>query len=245
MLKIGHRGWRGNFPENSMTSVENAIELGVDGIEIDIVVNGQNELVVSHDPWMCETICSPGGVHYNLYDMHQQAIEEHDCGQIPSKKFPHQARFHSTKPLLRQLIKEFDWRDLWLFLEVKSRPEWDDLYHPNPHEYSDLIVSELADFKHLNKVYFMSFDSRILELIQSKIPNSKNLLLFDQMPSEKIQFNSIGPNHKLITRENLRNWKMQKLEVFAWTVNELEDIQKCKSGGIDGIISDYPNRLFG
>ena len=180
-----------------------------------------------------------------VLEIYRQAIEEHDCGQIPSKKVPHQAHFHSTKPLLRQLIKEFDWRDLWLFLEVKSRPEWDDLYHPNPHEYSDLIVGELADFEHLNMVYFMSFDSRILELIQSKIPNSKNLLLFDQMPSEKIQFNSIGPNHKLITRENLRNWKMQKLEVFAWTVNELEDIQKCKSGGIDGIISDYPNRLFG
>ena len=245
MLKIGHRGWRGNYPENTMIGIQKAIDLGVDGIEIDVVPNRDKQLVVSHDPWMCEDICTPGGKQYAIYKMAQKSVEEHDCGQVYSTKFPHQQKLPAAKPLLQLVIQNINWNGLWLFLEIKSRPDWEDVYHPAPNAYCELIINEVLEFEKLNKIYFMSFDRRILDELKNRMPKWRTLLLFDEMPIEPINHSSIGPNHKLITPENMDAWREQNLEVFGWTVNELSDINKCKDGRIDGIISDYPNRLFG
>ena len=122
MLVIGHRGWRGKYPENTLVGIEKAIELGVHGIEIDVVANGSSQLVLSHEAWMNPEICASGKITDNIFRMTQEEISTFDCGLQPTPQFPHQQRIATTKPLFKSAKQLLDQPNIQLFLEVKSTP---------------------------------------------------------------------------------------------------------------------------
>lgn len=246
VLLLGHRGWRGNYPENTIYGLKKAFELGVDGVEIDVVINKDGNLVLSHEPWMNPKTCTPGGKHYNIFELTQDEISTFDCGIKPYPDFPHQEKIAVSKPLFREVIDQLDWTDKLLFLEIKSLPDGDGIYHPEPASYVQSIINEFEGVPYTGKVYFMSFDVRILKEIIRQRPYWKTVFLFEELVDE-LNFSptAVGPHHDLLNEKNMEAWSTQGLEVYAWTVNELEDIRKCENLKVSGIISDYPNRLFG
>ncbi len=242
MLKIGHRGWRGNFPENSIIGIREAIAIGVDGIEIDVVVNGNSEVVVSHEPWMNPEICTPAGVQHNIYKLSQAEIEQYDCGSKIHPDFPFQKGIRCSKPLLTDVLRIVP-PSIQLFIEIKSAPEGDKKFHPEPEQYVRLITCELDDL-HTNNFYLMSFDQRIISEIKNHTPDIQTIYLFEEKPKNLPVTDCVGPFHQLVSPEFVARYKQNGYKVFTWTVNELKDIERCVESEVDGMISDYPNRLF-
>ena len=107
-MKIyGHRGCRGLLPENTLSSFNKAIELGVDGIEWDVVVNKENKLYISHEPYIDTSYCqlingekikNKSKSSLNIYKMNKEEIEKYDCGSTYLKIFPKQKLYEAQKP---------------------------------------------------------------------------------------------------------------------------------------------------
>ena len=106
---FGHRGCRGILPENSIIGFQKAINLGVDGIEFDVAVNKDKQIVISHAPYMEQKYCLlPDGrkikreKEFNLFLMTQMEIEKFDCGSKFHWNFPKQKKLKTHKPLLQE-----------------------------------------------------------------------------------------------------------------------------------------------
>ena len=112
---FGHRGCRGIYPENTIEGFKKAISLGVDGIELDIVVNKNKELIISHESYIDTNYCLTGNLgdkKLNIYKMNITEIQEIDCGSKLVKGFPNQIKVkekilkHRTCLWISQIIKK-------------------------------------------------------------------------------------------------------------------------------------------
>ena len=99
---FGHRGCRGLLPENTISTFIKAIEIGVDGIEWDVVVNKNNELIISHEPYIDTKYCNyisgkeikdKSKEKLNIYKMSLEEIKKFDCGNKANKNFPDQLQY--------------------------------------------------------------------------------------------------------------------------------------------------------
>ena len=109
----GHRGDRGNFPENSLPAFISAVKKGVDVIELDVVISKDNKVVVSHEPFMSSLyVLTPAGnsiakkdeKSYNLYTMMYDSIKKFDGGSKGNKNFTQQDKIKVYKPLLSEVL---------------------------------------------------------------------------------------------------------------------------------------------
>ena len=253
---FGHRGCRGLYPENTIVGFQKAIDLGVDGVEWDVVVNKDKQLVVSHDPFFEEAFClMPDGTEIteekknNIYQMTQNQIEAFDCGSKFHKRFPEQQKVKETKPLLKKVLETIDFSKTTILFEIKSNDNLD--FYPTPQEYVEIILQEIKDFKYKENIIFMSFDARILEKIHQKAPNYRLVYLTESPLRSTTKFVSkftfkpfaIGIFYPLISKKNVKSLKKVGIQTFAWTVNNPEDCEKLINKGVNGIITDYPNLI--
>jgi glycerophosphoryl diester phosphodiesterase len=259
----GHRGARGVMPENSIAGMLKALDLGVNTLELDLAISKDGEVVVSHEPWMNPHICwtpageeiSQNGQQFNLYQMDFQEIKKFDCGTKPHPSFPHQANFHVSKPLLKDLLSVVEKyvKDQNLPLpkyniEIKSSIDGDNVFHPTPQVFST-IVYELID-KNLgwDRVNIQSFDFRILTYFHQNYPNVKLAVLVDKPVNFQAHLDELGfipqiysPYFPSLSKEIVEKLHAKGMIVIPWTVNSKEDMEKLLEIGVDGIISDYPN----
>ena len=257
---IGHRGCRGVMPENTIAGFQKAIENGADGIEWDVVVNGEGKLVVSHEPYFHKDFClDPEGNEikdeklYNIYKMSQAEIETFDCGSKLHKNFPEQKKNIARKPLLKEAVAKLksSVRSKLILFEIKSdEPEYG-ISQPYPEAYVDLILKEVAQYKFPNVVY-MSFDKNIIEALHKKAPELR-LAYLTYLPKKsakgylkKLSFTpfAIGMYHLTINKRKLKQLRSKEVSVYAWTVNDTKDAHKMMDLGIDAIITDYPRTII-
>ena len=173
----GHRGARGLFPENSLEGFVAAVDLMVNTIELDVVVSKDKQIVVSHEPWISSVICwglddkpVPAGKSLNIYAMNYSEVTNYNCGSEPHPDFPLQAKISTFKPLLSEVINEVESNVASLELpavryniEIKSTPEGDDVYHPKPSEFCQLVLSEIRKLGVAKRCIIQSFDVRALQ----------------------------------------------------------------------------------
>ncbi|MEM6803094.1 MAG: glycerophosphodiester phosphodiesterase family protein [Bacteroidota bacterium] len=109
----GHRGCRGLLPENTLPAFAKAIEIGVNTLEMDVVISKDKQVLLSHEPFLSHEICvGPEGEEiseenereWNLYKMDYEQIKECDCGSKAHKRFPDQEKMAVHKPLLKEVI---------------------------------------------------------------------------------------------------------------------------------------------
>jgi glycerophosphoryl diester phosphodiesterase len=253
----GHRGCRGNFPENSIIAFQEALKMGADGIELDIVVNAEKQLVISHEPYFKKEFClTPdkkaieNEKEFNIYKMTQSEISEFDCGSIGSTKFPNQKKMPAYKPLLSYFFKEVDLKDKVLLFEIKSENKEYGISQPFPKEFVDLILAETKDFKMQENLIFMCFDPEILEELHKRGVPNKMIYLTYKPKSAKQLFKEIsfkpyalGMFHATATTAVINYAHSQKVKVFTWTVNEVKTGKKLIKRGVDGLITDYPKLM--
>lgn len=259
----GHRGCRGLFPENSIPAFQKALELGVTTLELDLVISKDKKVVVSHEPFMNHEIAldidgkeitEAEEKSFNLYKMTYDSIKMYDCGSKPHLKFPKQQKIKTYKPLLEEVIDlaEKQSKQTILYnIEIKSLPEWDNIFTPKVDEFVDLVLEIIKAKGISNRVTLQSFDVRTLEEIKRKAPSIMVSLLIDEFESINKKLRSmtfkpqiLSPYYKLITKKNVERFHKKGFKVIPWTLNEEKDIQTMIDYKVDGIISDYPDRLI-
>lgn len=264
----GHRGCRGLMPENSIAGFLKAIDLGVTTLELDVVISRDSQVLVSHEPWLSSIICkSPTGEDiaegserdWNLYQMNYEEIAECDCGQRQHPRFPDQQLSFSAKPLLSQVI---DTVESYLTannlppvsynIETKSAPSRDDIFHPEPAVFVQYLLAVIQEKKVEDRVLIQSFDPRTLRETRKLDSDIRLVLLVEGEKAAEDRINELGfipdvysPEHVLVT-DSLRKWTQEKeMKLIPWTVNEPVDMKRLIELGVDGIITDYPDRLVG
>ena len=262
----GHRGARGLFPENSLLGFEKALEIPeVSTLELDLCVTEDDQLIISHEPWINEQICTINdtlkeGRHYSLYKMTYDSILQFDCGSKGHSDFPEQQLASISKPLLKELFAMIDEKGLrWpnFNIEIKSRRKGDHEYHPGPKKFAALVVETLNELNEaypkadvLNKVSIQSFDLRALREVRKTALPVKLSLIIEKTANPAKEMDALGfpvdiysPSYELVTPELISWCHFRQIAVIPWTINDLEEMQKLVDMGVDGIISDYPNKF--
>lgn len=257
----GHRGCRGLLPENTVPAFLKAIELGVHTLELDVVISKDNVVVVSHEPYMDSEICldlegneilKSDAEKYNLYQMTFDSIKQFDCGTKFHPRFPKQEKVKTYKPSLVEVIREAKKRNpaIKFNIEIKAIPIYDGVFTPKPKEFVQLVLQVINKNEAFNETNLQSFDLRALEEIKKQAPKMPVALLVDEDEDiwNKLNLMSytpeiISPYYKLLDEKTVRNLQAENYKVIPWTVNKKEDLQKMINLKVDGIITDYPNRL--
>jgi glycerophosphoryl diester phosphodiesterase len=261
----GHRGARGLLPENTIPSFLIAIDHGVDTIEFDLVVTKDRKILISHEPWFHHQISTkPDGspvseteaLQYNIFEMTYEETQEFDVGIRGHENFPEQEPMPATKPLMRDAILEIEayveelgLDPIWYNIETKSRPEWYDKMVPVPQEYAQLLYDELADLDILDRVIIQSFDPATLIEMRKIDPDLKQAILVSNEEPMQVYLDTLGytpeiwsPHYRLVTPEMVNQAHEYGMTVIPWTINETDEMRRLLEMGVDGIITDYPDR---
>ena len=261
----GHRGIRGLLPENTIPSMYLAIDHGVNTIEVDVVISGDRQVVVSHDVFFHQDITTtPEGRHLTageaknhlLYRMDYDSIRKYDVGLKPHPGFPQQENIPAYKPLLSELVDSVENyllkknRTVIYNIELKTNVSFDNLSQPPVAETVDLVM-EVVKRKGLErKSYLQSFDFRCLRIIHEKYPGMVTAVLIGAKETRSLeaQLAALGyvpqiysPHFSLVNASLVQECRSRGMKLVPWTVNDLSDMQPLKDLGVDGIITDYAN----
>ena len=262
----GHRGCRGLMPENSIPAFRKAIELGVKTFELDVVVSKDYKVVVSHEPWLSPEICtdSEGRLigaasekKWNIYGMTYDSLRRFDCGLKVHPRFPNQQKTPCYKPLLselidsiRQLIPAEDQQLLWYNIEIKRQATYDSVYCPPVDTFVDLVLALIKEKGIEKNCNIQSFDLQTLQICKQKAPLLPLSLLVqnNRSPQENVKALGFKPDiyscHFKLVNQALIDWKnLEHILLIPWTVNTKEDAAFLLQWPIDGIITDYPNKI--
>jgi glycerophosphoryl diester phosphodiesterase len=254
----GHRGCRGILPENSIPAFQKALEMGADGIELDVVVNKDEQLVVSHEPYFKKEFCSDSTGNeikneqrYNTFLMTQNEIRKFDCGAKGNPGFPEQKRLPVTKPLLQEVFEQVNLAGKTLLLEVKSEAKEYSISQPHPKEFAQLVFSEAKKISANVKIYYMSFDPKILEELYALDTTIQTVYLtYSPFKSVRTFLREIqitptvlGMFYPTISKRNVHRLANRNIQTFAWTVNKEDVSEDLLVKGVTGIITDYPDRV--
>lgn len=219
MLKIGHRGAKGYKPENTLASFAKAIELKVDAVELDVHVSSDGEIMVIHDATVNRTTTKTGFVSdYSASELKKLGI-----------------------PTLEQVLLFLNRRCV-INIEIKEATAT-----PKVLQLIEKSVNE-QHWKY-NQFQISSFNWEALSMV-SKINSKIAIGILAEASIEKalafaiqIKAHSINPYFKLLNSENVNLIHSNGFKIYTWTVNTPEDLIFVKSLNVDGIISDFPDRI--
>ncbi|MGY6560182.1 MAG: glycerophosphodiester phosphodiesterase family protein [Nitritalea sp.] len=260
----GHRGARGLMPENTIPAMIKALDLGASTLEIDLAVTQDGELIVSHEPWMNPAIClDPLGARipnedrsHNIYQMTLEEVKSYDCGSLQAPGFEQQVNFHVSKPRMLDLIAAAEAYVTAMGLpapnyniEIKSMPEGDGIYHPAPDAFSELVIAALEGVLPKSRYNIQSFDFRVLQYLHQAHPDVNLAMLITQPNNHEQYMEQLGftpaiysPFYRGLKKETVQALQAKGMQVIPWTVNTTEEMEALLQLGVDGIITDYPNR---
>lgn len=261
----GHRGCRGLRPENTIPAFLLALDSGVTTLEMDVVITRDRQVVVSHEPWMSGSICrDPEGkeiankdsLRHNIFRLTYAEVQAYDCGSKGNERFPEQMKMPAYKPLLRDVIvavenhiKNHTRYEVDYNIEIKSDPRGDDIFHPKPEEFSKLVYDLLDAYLPLNRVVIQSFDFRVLKYWHATYPTIRLAALVENKKGMEANLKSLGftpsvysPHYSFVTPEVVKRSRELKMRLIPWTVNDEREMLSLKGMGVDGFITDYPDR---
>jgi glycerophosphoryl diester phosphodiesterase len=265
----GHRGCRGLLPENTLPAFLHALELGVDVLELDVVISADQQVVISHEPWLAARLGrGPAGERlslereqeHNLYHLPYATIQQCVVGEWPHPDFAAQQPHATYRPLLREMLATVEAACLRLgrpavgySVELKSTPAGDDVFHPTPARFVELVTAELHAAAVQARTTLLSFDARILQAARQLVPGQALCLLTEVPTSAAELFGQLGfvpdvfgPDYRLLSPALVQELSATypQLRLVPWTVNELPAMQQAAQWGVSGITTDYPDRLL-
>lgn len=224
-LKIGHRGAKAHAAENTLESIQKALHIGVDMVEIDVHKCASGELWVIHDFTLDRTTDGSGEIAKKPAEMIRKLKVEG----------------HFKIPLLTEVLDLIEGK-CSINIELKGLNTAEAVCRIVQQKvaggiwkYSDFIISS---FQKNELFQVRQFDNEVPLAVLSKasVPEAIEL-------GKLLNASAIHPSLGIITRDNTRLSQDNGFKVNVWTVNEREDIKRMIDFGVDGIISDYPNRL--
>ncbi|MES1224339.1 MAG: glycerophosphodiester phosphodiesterase family protein [Bacteroidota bacterium] len=264
----GHRGCRGLFPENTLSAFKKALELGVTTLELDVVISKDSQVVVSHEPWFnLEITTSPEGRELtesegkaiNIFQLDYASVLRYDVGKKMHPRFLNQFKKAEHKPLLDEVIlysEEFCLANkrppICYNIEIKSSEEDEKkAYQPGVSVFCNLVMKAIKRYHIEQRSTLQSFDVRVLNYLHRTYPSIALSYLVENNGdyASALQLLSFSPHvysceHTLLTGAVVEDLHKRKMKVIPWTVNEPEDIKRMMNLDVDGIISDYPDRVI-
>jgi glycerophosphoryl diester phosphodiesterase len=263
----GHRGCRGLLPENSIPAFLKALELGVTTLELDLAVSRDSQLIVSHEPWLNDDICMKAddsavekgeGEKLLIWQMTAEEVQKCDCGSRGNPRFKEQKAMRTVKPTLRQVVEavrkqaDFLRKPMPLFnIEIKSQPDFDNKRTPSVSAFAKLVFDDIKALKIADRSCIQSFDPRSLEAIHQLNPKQTTALLVENIRGlshnlKRLTFKPTiySPYFKLIGQKTVDSCHARNIKVIPWTVNDTTDMRQLINIGVDGIITDYPDRVL-
>jgi glycerophosphoryl diester phosphodiesterase len=233
-LNFAHRGARQQAPENTLPAFERAIMLHADGIELDVQLTADNEIVVYHDQKLGRTSEGQGEIR----QWKLEALRELDAGTHFSPSFT-----GTTIPTLTEVFAAVGHRVL-INIEIKPFVQRDIV--------APLIASNIYRHNLEDRVLVSSFNPWILREMRKQAPDIPRGFLIENashmlLKQDRLLRTMIGPfqaRHPHFSDVDARyvDWAhTHGYRINVWTVNELDDIQRMMALGVDMIISDVPD----
>jgi glycerophosphoryl diester phosphodiesterase len=229
---IAHRGASGYAPENTLAAFRRAIALGVSFIETDLHLTRDAHFVALHDESVNRTTTGQGPIQ----TMTLAEVRRLDAGSWFGSEF-----MGERVPTLLEILEFARKNDVVFYLELKPNGFWGGEH---------ALISALRDAGQIARVVIISFDPGILEGLRRFEPTLMTGLLFDHQTEDAfaqtlaIGARQIAMRGDLVTPNFLREAHQRDLQVVCWTVNNPAHMRLLASAGVDGIMSDYPDRLL-
>lgn len=230
-----HRGASAYYPENTMIAFKKAYELGADGIELDVQLSRDGQLVVAHDETIDRVSDKTG------------FIKDYDLAELKhfkfNKMFPECEDFEI--PTLEEVYAWAKYTPLEINVELKT----------NKISYDGIEEKALELTKKyvlLNRVIFSCFNKDSLNKIKSMAPNARVGLLFSSKNDYRGEvdyavehkYEALHPSYKCLSdRKFVRDCFRKNVNLNVWNVKDDKQIRKCISLGVSGIITDYPDKV--
>ena len=235
MLILGHRGARGHAPENTMASFQAALDMGVDGIELDVQMTKDGKVVVCHDHSLERTSNGSGW----LVEHTREELRALDFGSWFSPQFAGE-----KIPTLREVLQWAAPTRLIVNVEIKNGPV---IYEGIEEKVSALI----RECRMVDRVIVSSFYHPSLLKMKQLDPMIKTGLLYASRPVDPwlqlrvTDTDNLHPLWHYVDAAWASGTRPHGAKIFTWTINELRDWGHIKNMGVDGIMTDYPDRFVG
>jgi len=234
---IAHRGASGHAPENTMAAFRRAVELGARFIETDLQLSRDARVIAMHDFTLDRTTTGKGESHQLPLDQ----LRALDAGAWFGDRGG--ISYAGEKvPTLEEILDFAKQNDVIFYLEIKSGQTWG---------IEHVVVATLRDYNAGARVVILSFDSSALDTIHRLDSTMMTGLLSEHAASDLVERTVRAGARQLVARGDLITAAVIEkahragLQVVAWTINEEEQMRRLIATGVDGIITDYPDRLLG
>lgn len=229
ILNFAHRGASGHAPANTLAAFLMAAEMGADGIELDVHLSKDGEAVVIHD----HTVDATTDGHGHVSAMTLSELRRLDAGIGFGGRFAGQ-----RIPTLQEVFDAVGHR-LLINVEIKVAPG----HHPRQQEAE--VVRLIEDNQLVDRVIVSSFSARSLGRVRRLNPNIALGLLhgIPLLRWPRTRYEAMHPSFRTVGTRYLDRARKRGARVHVWTVNETDDMQRMRDLGIDGIITNYPDRL--
>lgn len=236
MKIIAHRGFSGIYPENTMLAFRKAIEIGADGIELDVHLSKDGQVMIIHD----EALKRTTGLDGVVSDYTRAELEKISAGKTKNDEFG----FTPIPSLEEYLAFMAEHRDKITNIELKTAP----VYYP---EIEEKTLELVRKFDLEKNIIYSSFNWLSIERMQRLGTISETGLLFSGMKLynqahiiKSLGINYFHPDFNDLTDEIVKSYLDNKVGLNVWTVNEIEDMKVCLSWNIDGLITNFPDRAI-
>jgi len=256
----GHRGTRWTRPENTLAAFREAMNLGVDTLEMDLNVTSDNVAVVTHNTTLNPDIClDPEGRKITksipIRSLTLAELRRYDCGTLKNPKFAEQVPVAGEKiPTLEEVFNmvRTERPDLINSIRFNIETKMDEAHpadSPTPQEFAAIVAPVLNASGFAERITIQSFDWRTLPEMKRLSPRIKlslligkgNLMAFLKLPCA---VDIVSPPYQLVTGHMVNSYHKKGIAVLPWTVNSEHAWARMVKLGVDGIITDNPGGLI-
>lgn len=227
---VAHRGASGEAPENTLAAYRRALSIGVDGVELDVHLSSDHQLVVVHDYMLGRTAAGTGLVR----DHSLAALQRLDAGRWFGEGFAGE-----RIPVLADALDLL--RPVRVIIEIKNGP----IYHPG---IAERVVGVVREVGH-RAITVSSFDHPVLLEVKALAPEVHTAVLYSARPIDPVRLardagaEILHPQWTHVTADVVDAAHRAGLRVETWTVDDPRDMAHVVETGIDAIMSNYPSRL--
>jgi glycerophosphoryl diester phosphodiesterase len=232
-VKVAHRGASGHFPENTRLAFEKAIEADADMIELDCQQTRDGHIVVFHDERLRRTTGASGNVRSKSLEQ----LKQLDVGLWKKKSFKGE-RVLTLEEVLALIVGR-----VGLCLDIKQ-------FNGSQPGIEIKLLFTLSHYDYLDQTIFSSFNYQCLERVREFAPEARIGLIVAKgikedpfAAAERLGAGSVHVQKEIVTRPFLEKAWDAGLDVHVWTVNNAHEIAKFAALGVQGVVSDYPEKL--
>ena len=231
MKVYAHRGYSGKYPENTMLAFKKAAETGCDGIELDVQLTSDGQVVIIHDEKIDRTTDGTG----NVKDYTLEELKKFNAAASWNGKYGFE-----PIPTLEEYFQWVKDTDLVTNIEIKSGV----YYYEELEEKTLALVRKYGLEK---KIIFSSFLHSSITLLRKLAPEIPcgALVEYENLGNpgyycEKFDFQYYHPGMKALTEEMVQSCKEHNIPLNVWTINDMGALEQLYERGCEGVISNFP-----